>query len=58
MLGHELPGLLLVNPRAQAVSPLMKAGNIYLPHPDYCPWVQMYVSYCDIVTHVVKSICQ
>jgi predicted phage terminase large subunit-like protein len=43
MLSNELPGLLPVNPqggkiaRAAAVSPLVEAGNVYLPHPDYAP---------------------
>ncbi len=39
MLSNEIPGLLPVNPqggkiaRAAAVSPLVEAGNVYLPHP-------------------------
>jgi predicted phage terminase large subunit-like protein len=39
MLAHEIPGILPVNPeggkvaRAMAVSPLIEAGNVYLPHP-------------------------
>ena len=41
MLSREMPGILPVNPeggkvaRAMAVSPLIEAGNIYLPHPLY-----------------------
>jgi predicted phage terminase large subunit-like protein len=52
MLSHELPGILPVNPgggkiaRAQAVSPLVEAGNMYLPHPDYAPWVNDFIEEC------------
>ena len=52
MLGHEIPGLLPVNPqggkvaRAQAVSPLVEAGNVYLPHPDCAPWVNDFIEEC------------
>ena len=52
MLAHEIPGLLPVNPqggkvaRAAAVSPLIEAGNIYLPHPDFAPWVNDFVEEC------------
>jgi predicted phage terminase large subunit-like protein len=39
MLQHEIVGIIPVNPeggklaRAAAVSPLIEAGNVYLPHP-------------------------
>ena len=39
-LQNEIPGIIPVNPeggkvaRAAAVSPLVEAGNVYLPHPD------------------------
>ena len=52
MLGRELPGLLPVNPeggkiaRAAAVSPLIEAGNVYLPHPDYAAWVNDFIEEC------------
>ena len=52
MLSRELPGLLPVNPsggkiaRASAVSPLIEAGNVYLPHPDYAPWVRDFIEEC------------
>ena len=52
MLAHEIPGLLPVNPqggkiaRAAAVSPLIEAGNVYLPHPLYVPWVNDFVEEC------------
>ena len=52
MLAQEIPGILPVNPsggkiaRAQAVSPLVEAGNVYLPHPDYAPWVSDFIEEC------------
>jgi predicted phage terminase large subunit-like protein len=52
MLQHELPGLLPVTPqggkvaRAAAVSPLIEAGNVYLPHPQHAPWVNDFVEEC------------
>jgi phage terminase large subunit-like protein len=29
--------------RAAAVSPLQEAGNVWLPHPDLCPWVDDFI---------------
>jgi predicted phage terminase large subunit-like protein len=52
MLSREIPGILPVNPsggkiaRAAAVSPLVDAGNIYLPHPSYAPWVNDFIEEC------------
>ena len=52
MLAREIPGILPVNPeggkvaRAAAVSPLIEAGNIYLPHPLYAPWVNDFIEEC------------
>jgi predicted phage terminase large subunit-like protein len=52
MLAHEIPGLLPVNPsggkiaRAQAISPLVEAGNVYLPHPQWAPWVNDFIEEC------------
>lgn len=46
MLKGELTGMIPVEPdggkeaRANAVSPLFEAGNVYLPHPLYKPWVE------------------
>ena len=51
-LAHEIPGILPVNPeggkiaRAAAVSPLIEAGNLYLPHPLYAPWVTDFIEEC------------
>jgi len=52
MLAQDIPGLLPVNPeggkvaRAAAVSPLIEAGNVYLPHPLYAPWVNDFIEEC------------
>lgn len=52
MLLHEIPGILPVNPsggkiaRAAAVSPLIEAGNVYLPHPWYATWVNDFIEEC------------
>ena len=52
MLPHEMAGLIAVNPeggkvaRAAAVSPLIEAGNVYLPHPQFAPWVDEFIEEC------------
>ena len=52
MLSHEIAGMIPVNPqggkiaRAAAVSPLVEAGNVYLPHPDSAPWVRDFIEEC------------
>jgi predicted phage terminase large subunit-like protein len=44
-LQHDVAGLIAVNPeggkmaRAQAVSPQVESGNVYLPHPALAAWV-------------------
>ena len=49
MLKNELSGLVAVEPqggkiaRATAVSPQIESGNVYLPHPHICPWVNEYI---------------
>jgi predicted phage terminase large subunit-like protein len=51
-LQHKLQGLVPVKPlggkysRAQAILPLVEAGNVYLPHPDRCPWVGDFIEEC------------
>jgi phage terminase large subunit-like protein len=51
-LGHEISGLIAVNPdggktaRAQAVSPQVESGNVYLPHPAIAPWVDDFIEEC------------
>lgn len=48
-LRREISGIIPINPqggkivRAQAVSPLFEAGNVYLPDPSIAPWVHDYV---------------
>lgn len=34
--------------RAQAVAPIFDAGDIYLPHPSICPWIEDFVNECKI----------
>jgi len=52
MLANEIPGIIPVNPgggkiaRAAAISPLIEAGNVYLPHPLYAPWVTDFIEEC------------
>lgn len=54
MLKDEISGITPVNPdggkeaRAHAVSPLFEAGNVYLPHPNMCPWVE------DVIEELVS----
>jgi predicted phage terminase large subunit-like protein len=48
-LQHDLAGLIEVNPeggkiaRANAVSPQVESGNVYLPHPAIAPWVGGFI---------------
>ena len=52
MLSHEIAEIIPVNPqggkvaRAAAVSPLIEAGNVYLPHPQLAPWVNDLIEEC------------
>ena len=52
MLSREIQGILPVNPeggkvaRASAVSPLIEAGNIFLPHPLHAPSVNDFIEEC------------
>ncbi len=52
MVTRELPGIIPVTPeggkvaRAAGVSPLIEAGNVYLPHPLYMPWVNDFIEEC------------
>ena len=54
MLQKKISGIIPVNPdggkeaRAHAVSPLFEAGNVYLPHPNMCPWVN------DVIEELVS----
>lgn len=52
MLRNRIPGIIPVNPqggkiaRAAAISPLIDAGNVYLPHPQMFPWVNDFIEEC------------
>lgn len=52
MLSKEIPGIIPVTPqggkvaRAAGVSPLIEAGNVYLPHPLYAAWVNDFIEEC------------
>jgi predicted phage terminase large subunit-like protein len=54
MLRHEISGLIAVNPeggkvsRAHAVSAVVEAGNVFLPHPRVAPWVDGYLAELSI----------
>jgi len=48
-LRHDVSGLIEINPeggkiaRANAVSPQVESGNVYLPHPAIAPWVEAFI---------------
>jgi predicted phage terminase large subunit-like protein len=49
MLQHKIGGIVAVKPegskqaRMSAVSPILEAGNYYVPHPSLFPWVNEYI---------------
>lgn len=49
-LKMDVPGIIPIEPdgsklaRAHAVTSFWEAGNIWLPHPDICPWTKDFVS--------------
>lgn len=53
MLKHVVYGIVPEEPqggkeaRAAAVSPLVEAGNVYLPPPEICPWVGSFIDECS-----------
>jgi predicted phage terminase large subunit-like protein len=53
MMRHKIGGLIPVEPRgskearASAVSPLIEAGNVYLPSPAIAPWVNDFIEECS-----------
>jgi len=53
-LKDEISGIIPVDPdggkeaRANAVSPLFEARNVYFPHPNMCPWVN------DVIEEMVS----
>jgi|SRR5271156_5907322 predicted phage terminase large subunit-like protein len=52
MLTNQISGIIPVSPsggkigRAAAISPLIEAGNIYIPHPQMFPWVTDFLEEC------------
>lgn len=52
VLHSAIPGLIAVQPmgskqsRAAAVSPMIEAGNAYLPDPEIAPWVEEVIAEC------------
>lgn len=49
LLQKEIPGIVAVRPegsktaRAEAVAPQIEAGNVFLPDPSICSWVNDYI---------------
>lgn len=49
VLRSSIPGLIAVPSRSskvarvEAVSPQIQSGNILLPHPELCPWIEDYI---------------
>lgn len=54
MLQCEIPGIVPVRPdgtkeaRAHAVSPLIEAGNVYLPDKSIAPWIDEFIEECAV----------
>jgi predicted phage terminase large subunit-like protein len=53
-LREQISGIIAVKPeggkvsRANAVSPMVEAGNVYLPDPSFAPWVDQFVEECAV----------
>jgi predicted phage terminase large subunit-like protein len=51
-LRHKISGLVAVEPegdkvaRAWSVTPMLEAGNVWLPHPQIAPWVLGFILEC------------
>lgn len=54
MLRKEIRGIIPITPkgskvaRVSAVSPLMEAGNVFLPSPKICSWVEDFIEECAV----------
>lgn len=52
MLRNKIGGIIANNPkgskiaRVSAISPLIEAGNVYLPAPSICPWINEFIEEC------------
>ena len=48
-LQHKIPGIIAINPRgskearASSYAVRVEAGNVFLPHPDTCGWVEDFI---------------
>jgi predicted phage terminase large subunit-like protein len=60
-LRHEVSGLVEVNPvggklaRASAISPQVESGNVYLPDPEFNPWVYDFIEECAAFPHAAHD---
>lgn len=51
-LSEKIPGLIAYNPevskvlRVAAISPQVEAGNVWLPDPSICPWINDFIEEC------------
>ena len=56
-LRSEISGIVEVNPvggklaRASAISPQVESGNVYLPDPEFHPWVYDFIEECASFPH-------
>lgn len=63
MLKNKVPGLIPVNPeggkivRAQAVSPFIESGNVYLPEPNRAPWIHDYIEEFSVFPNGLNDDC-
>jgi predicted phage terminase large subunit-like protein len=61
MLRLKVRGIIPVLPegskvaRASAVSPLMEAGNVYIPHPLICSWTNEFIDQCAAFPNGVRD---
>ena len=60
-LKADVPGIIAVNPqggkesRANGVSPLWEAGQVWLPHPTQAPWVDDFIEELTAFPHGVHD---
>jgi predicted phage terminase large subunit-like protein len=63
MLKNKVPGLIAVNPeggkivRAQAVSPFIESGNVYLPDSSIAPWIHDYIEEFAVFPNGLNDDC-
>lgn len=56
-LRHDISGIVEVNPaggklaRASAISAQVESGNVYLPDPEFHPWVYDFIEECASFPH-------